>query len=112
DRVLRMAGHLFAHQLRKFDVVARYGGEEFVMCLPETTLAQARIVAERVREQVEGLRIPLRDGHLQVTVSIGAAAEEPANGDLQDVLRAADSALYAAKAGGRNRVRATEPATD
>jgi diguanylate cyclase (GGDEF)-like protein/PAS domain S-box-containing protein len=91
--------------MRPTDIVARYGGEEFALILRDTDQQGALIVAERIREGVESLRIP----HLAcdigiVTVSIGVAAQRPkAGSDASDLVEAADKALYVAKRGGRNR---------
>lgn len=94
--------------LRGIDTLNRYGGEEFVALLPETGLEQAFEVAERTRKALEAVRIPLAAGAPGapeiVTVSIGVACACPRAGDQPAALiEAADTALYRAKAEGRNR---------
>jgi diguanylate cyclase (GGDEF)-like protein len=102
DDVLRTVSTLFLRNLRKVDVVCRYGGEEFAVVLPATQGGSAAMVAEKLRRSVAsaqyaGVSFP-------VTVSIGVA-EFPANGITRDdIVRAADAALYLAKEAGRNRV--------
>lgn len=89
---------------RPADLAARYGGEEFQVVLPETDLAGARLLAERIRASVEALA-PLGEDNESVTVSIGIGLYQPGTqDDLASVLGAADEAAYRAKAKGRNRV--------
>ena len=87
-------------------LVGRYGGEEFVAVLPETDGAQALVVAERLRANVARHRLDLASGEeVRATISAGVAVF-PADATTMDtLLRIADTALYAAKAGGRNQVR-------
>lgn len=87
---------------RPADLAARYGGEEFQVVLPETDLAGAQLLAERIRASVEALA-PFADDAHSVTVSIGIGLSGTQH-DLAGVLGAADEALYRAKANGRNRV--------
>jgi diguanylate cyclase (GGDEF)-like protein/PAS domain S-box-containing protein len=90
---------------RQMDVAFRFGGEEFVVLLPETTGQEAMIPAERFRQRIADSRFPMPpDGRtVSVTVSVGIAGYR--DGDtLDDVIRHADLAMYAAKNGGRNRV--------
>jgi diguanylate cyclase (GGDEF)-like protein len=91
---------------RATDLVARYGGEEFVILLPETSLSGAVTLAERVRNCISNLALPHRDssaGH--VTASLGVVSGNFLKvSSIVDVLTEADIQLYAAKAGGRNRV--------
>lgn len=104
DIVIRQVAAVVAESVRPSDRVARYGGEEFVAVLRDITLARAAEVAERVRASVEEAGL-VHDGKpLPVTVSIGVAVVTPVDRDVQDVIERADLALYAAKAGGRNRV--------
>jgi diguanylate cyclase (GGDEF)-like protein len=102
DEVLRQVSSLFHQQLRKIDVVCRYGGEEFGILLTQTNARHAMSIAEKLRKMVEGWQFP--GVPRTVTISAGAAAF-PEQGTTRDQLvRAADSALYAAKQAGRNRV--------
>jgi diguanylate cyclase (GGDEF)-like protein len=102
DEVLRQVSSLFNQQLRKIDVVCRYGGEEFGILLTQTSAPHAMSVAEKLRKMVEGWQFP--GVPRTVTISAGAAAF-PEHGTTRDELvKAADAALYAAKQAGRNRV--------
>ncbi len=94
--------------LRASDIWCRYGGEEFVALLPNTTLEQAKAIAERLRASVETAVITPPSGTIRVTVSIGAAEGVSPRGHWTDVLATSDAALYEAKAQGRNRVVARE----
>ncbi len=111
DRVLRDLAHIATQSVRSIDLVGRYGGEEFIAVLPETDGAQALIVAERLRMSVGRHRLALSTGEVvRATISAGVAVF-PADATTMDtLLRFADTALYAAKAGGRNQVQ-YEPAS-
>jgi diguanylate cyclase (GGDEF)-like protein len=110
DRVLVRVASLLLQSLRcKDDFAARFGGEEFVVLLPGATREGAMIVAERIRKLVEmagSPALPEPGGHPRLsTVSCGVASCYPTEDDSQeDLLDAADKALYQAKAGGRNLV--------
>ena len=102
DEVLRGVAGILKQQLRKMDMVCRYGGEEFAIVVPETTGENALTVAEKLRRQIEGHPFP--GVPRPVTISCGVA-DYPAHGSSRDeVVAAADSALYTAKQQGRNRV--------
>src|SRR5437588_1910477 len=102
DEVLRQVSGAFGQQLRKVDVVCRYGGEEFAILVPQTSGGNAMEVAEKLRRMVEAYRFP--GVPVKVTISAGVA-EFPANGQTRDELvAAADAALYVSKERGRNRV--------
>lgn len=104
DAVLQAIAHEFTKELRQSDVLARYGGEEFVVMLPETSLAVAAHVCERLRARIEALEIELLpETHVSVTASFGLA-EFRGGDDARAMLRRADRALYRAKRGGRNCV--------
>ncbi len=101
DEALRQLTTAFAHHLRKMDVVCRYGGEEFAIIVPETSGEDAVLVAEKLRRVIETWIFP--GVARPITISIGVA-EYPQNGHTRDELvRAADAALYHAKQAGRNR---------
>ena len=111
DRVLQAVAERLETSLRQMDMVGRLGGEEFGVLLPGNTLADALAVAERLRGQVAAL--PVEVGHSTVSVTISLGVVQAAFGDTVDALLSlADSALYAAKNSGRNRVcsAALEPA--
>ncbi|MFJ4154837.1 diguanylate cyclase [Pseudomonas sp. NPDC089752] len=105
DHALREVAKAIERCIRRpADLAARYGGEEFQVILPETELAGARLLAERIRASVEDLA-PFADDAHSVTVSIGISVHVPGTQrDLTSLLGAADEALYRAKAKGRNRV--------
>ena len=90
---------------RPVDNVARYGGEEFVVILPNTDIGGARFVAENIRREVERLCINFEGIDISMTVSIGVGVCVPEDGvNEKRLIAAADSALYRAKQGGRNKV--------
>jgi diguanylate cyclase (GGDEF)-like protein len=102
DEVLRQVSSLFHQQLRKIDVVCRYGGEEFAILLTQITTHQAVAIAEKLRRLVASFQFP--GVPRTITISAGVAAF-PAHGKTRDeIVRAADSGLYAAKQAGRNRI--------
>ncbi len=102
DEVLRQVSSLFHQQLRKIDVVCRYGGEEFAILLTQTNAQHAMNIAEKLRKMVAGWQFP--GVPRTVTISAGAAAFPDHGMTRDDLVRAADAALYAAKQAGRNRV--------
>ncbi len=100
---------------RPADILVRYGGEEFIVLLPESDLAAAREIAERLRQAVEALALPHPTSPIgdRVTISLGVAAVQAHEGEFDQLLIAADAALYRAKKKGRNRVEASgAPAAD
>ncbi|HUH83306.1 MAG TPA: PleD family two-component system response regulator [Stellaceae bacterium] len=106
DAVLREVASRIARHVRSFDLVARYGGEEFVVVMPETQLAVAAMVAERLRTVVAAKPIALADGQgeINVTISIGIAVTRDGGDSAAAMLQRADKALYEAKGRGRNCV--------
>lgn len=109
DAVLRTFAQRIKQALRRSDVLCRLGGEEFVVVMPDTPLAIAERVGERLRAIVEAAPFPSDDGATQavrVTTSIGIA-ERGADANADAILRRADRALYRSKTEGRNRVSAT-----
>lgn len=107
DQVLAAVADRLQLNLRTHDLLGRLGGEEFAIALPDTRIEEALQIAERLREGVEALPHDALEPGLQVTVSLGVASLDPdRHGKLDDLLEAADRALYRAKAAGRNRVLA------
>lgn len=103
DHVLRTFAHAVQGGLRTTDLFGRYGGEEFVQILRHTTLTGAMAEAERLRERVGALDIPISRSIGPLTISIGVAQYNPGETIVQTFARA-DEALYKAKQRGRNRV--------
>jgi diguanylate cyclase (GGDEF)-like protein len=106
DEILKLFSTVVISSLRISDLSGRIGGEEFAALLP-CALEEGVIVAERVREAFEASNIVCEEGPVDTTVSIGVAGG-PAGTELEVLLAAADTALYQAKRGGRNRVEAAE----
>ncbi|MBF0494455.1 MAG: diguanylate cyclase [Candidatus Omnitrophica bacterium] len=104
DIVLIEVAKICRLNVRSVDIPARYGGEEFAFILPETDLAIAKSVAERIRQKVEAEEIPSKSGKLKVTISLGVSAYPQHGTDPKALIEAADKALYRAKEAGRNRV--------
>lgn len=101
DRVLKNVAQQLRSLIRKPMMPFRYGGEEFAVILPRTDEKNARVIAERLRQQLNSKPI----GRHHISVSIGLASQEGRRfADQQQLLNAADAALYAAKEAGRNRV--------
>ena len=104
DRVLARFATIAQGVTRAKDLVARLGGEEFGLVLPGTTIEEAKAICERLRAEFAGSAMVLEDGsHVWTTVSAGIAAIGPADARA-DVMRVADTALYAAKRAGRDRL--------
>jgi diguanylate cyclase (GGDEF)-like protein len=105
DAVIRQIGVILRNAARAGDVVARVGGDEFALLLPDTTAAGAYRLATRIREMVATQNfagVPERD---TITISVGLVADRLSDENAaHDLHSRADEALYAAKAGGRNRV--------
>jgi diguanylate cyclase (GGDEF)-like protein len=110
DTVLATLAATMRALLRDYDILGRFGGEEFTILLPHTSAAEAAQVAERLRRKISQLTITpdsaaAPDTQLHVTISIGMAAAAAARRDLNDLVAAADVALYRAKDQGRNQVQ-------
>jgi two-component system, cell cycle response regulator len=106
DDVLREFAMRVKKSIRGIDLACRYGGEEFVIVMPETDMAVAAIVAERIRRRIASEPFAIRAGAaaLDVTISIGLAALSGVEDTAAQILKRADQALYRAKRDGRNRV--------
>ena len=102
DEVLRQVSSIFHQQLRKIDVLCRYGGEEFAILLSQTNAVHALGVAEKLRKTVEAWQFP--GVPRPVTISAGTANYSEHGSSRDELVKAADAGLYAAKQAGRNRV--------
>ena len=101
DKVLEAIGKFFQKNIRDVDIIARYGGEEFILMLPEEDKEAAFCLAERLRERFAEIDL----GHLpKITISLGIAAYPLDGTEVEDLIKKADAAMYAAKQAGRNRV--------
>lgn len=105
DKVLKQVAVAAASQLRMIDVLARYGGDEFIILLPQTSALEAFPLAERIRESVAAERIASDKGVFGISTSIGIAEMRHTLDEetIENIIQRADKAMYAAKAGGRNR---------
>ena len=103
DRVLQEVTTMCKKQLRDMDKIGRVGGEEFTVFLPEANAETSRVVAERMRQAVESLRINIGQNILAVTASFGIAEAWERDKTLTDTIGRADKVLYFAKRAGRNR---------
>nr|WP_246344071.1 GGDEF domain-containing protein [Acidocella aromatica] len=99
DSALQSVARVLLSSLRPYDFLARYGGEEFAIILPSTDLADAIVVAERVRGLVAASEFP----HRKFTISVGVSRLDVDAG-TRALVQAADNGLYRAKASGRNKV--------
>jgi diguanylate cyclase (GGDEF)-like protein len=109
DAVLKRLGHLLSANSRGGDIACRFGGDEIVIVLPEASLENARRRAEQLRETARGLQLEHGGEALgSLTVSVGVAAFPDHGATSEALLRAADIALYRAKADGRDRVASAE----
>ena len=105
DAVLNGVSQLLIGELRATDVAGRYGGEELIVLLPQNSIEGAEVMAERWRQRVEATGFGIHDGReASVTVSGGIAGFEESFETPDDLVSAADSALYLAKQKGRNRI--------
>ena len=105
DQVLRCVVDVIQHRIRAQDIVGRYGGEEFLVVLTDTSAQGAQQLAEQLRAAVEATHCTYTCASISVTVSVGVFGGRLEPGDSWDqLIHAADLALYRAKQGGRNRV--------
>jgi len=101
DKVLETIGKFFQKNIRDVDIIARYGGEEFILMIPEADKEAAYCLAERLREKFSEIDL----GHLpKITISLGIAAYPLDGTEIDDLIKKADAAMYAAKQAGRNKV--------
>lgn len=110
DKVIIRVADALRAQCRRQDIFARYGGEEFVILMPNTYLNEAYTLAERIRQELENVVIPIdQQQSVSFTVSIGIAEVDAETPDLQAAINRADKALYKAKNNGRNQSQRFSP---
>lgn len=110
DIVLKTVAQETKKNLRNIDHIARYGGEEFILILTNSEKDQAIICAERIRRIVKKIRFPDMPDDFRITISVGVADYQPGE-TIQNTINRADTALYRAKANGRDRVEYEPPRT-
>ncbi|WP_137935984.1 diguanylate cyclase [Chitinivorax sp. B] len=103
DQIIRSLAWLLKQRLRKSDIIGRYGGEEFVIGLVGVDAEQARLVLDRIRGDFALIEHPYRDTRFNITFSAGVSAY-PGFDSVEELINAADEALYASKRAGRNRI--------
>jgi diguanylate cyclase (GGDEF)-like protein len=104
DEVLRQLGNVFRHSIRLVDTAYRYGGDEFLVLLPETDFAGAFVVAEKIRMGAEEIGLAAGGGDLLTSVSIGLVSCPEDGTSAEELMIAADRAMYQAKSLGKNQV--------
>ena len=109
DMVLQTVAGVLQETVRGHDSVARVGGDEFCVLLPDTDLAEAMTVAERLRTEVEEMAVRYRGETMRVRASLGVASSEQCGLAWESLMEHSDAALYEAKRGGRNCVMVAEP---
>jgi diguanylate cyclase (GGDEF)-like protein len=109
DTVLQQVCGVFVQQLRKTDVICRFGGDEFAVLLPETTAENSHGKAQKLRAAIAGLQLPGLARAISISIGLACCPDDGRTRD--DLLKAADDALYRAKEGGRNRVEIAQRTT-
>ena len=104
DQLLQSVAERCRSNIRPADIIGRYGGEEFTILLPETELAGAHLLAERLRAGIAGCQISVDGESVCATISLGVSSKTGDTPNLTALLRQADEAMYAAKRAGRNQV--------
>jgi diguanylate cyclase (GGDEF)-like protein len=100
DQVLKAISHRIRNTVRAYDILGRYGGEEFLIIMPDTSLEDARELAERIRTRVKEETV----NNATITLSLGVVCVEESDRSVDDIIRRADQNLYKAKKGGKDRV--------
>ncbi len=102
DYILRNLASVVKSNIRHMDMLIRYGGEEFLILAPESTNEEAFAIAERIRQEIEKTDFFYEEKNLRITISLGVASYRHALSP-EEFIKLADSALYLAKKGGRNK---------
>ncbi|SDT95792.1 GGDEF domain-containing protein [Halopseudomonas salegens] len=104
DQALKHVASIFLESLRHSDVVGRFGGEEFILLLPDTQMDQAKVVVERLREQLAGTPLGAESLSIPLTATFAITPVRVDDDTIEDIIRRADKGLYQGKREGRNRV--------
>lgn len=104
DISLKAFARVCSEEIRESDILGRLGGEEFGVTLPETSIKEATVLAERICKTVNALDIPIGNQTIKLTVSIGLVELSSVDGKIDELMRRADLAMYQAKSCGRNQV--------
>jgi diguanylate cyclase (GGDEF)-like protein len=104
DYVITEVALLLKENLRSIDILARYGGEEFAVIIPNTTIAKAEIVANKICKKIHEQKLFYDKENLDITVSIGVAVKHKSENKIMEIIKRADQALYQSKNNGRNQV--------
>jgi diguanylate cyclase (GGDEF)-like protein len=104
DKALAEVAEIIRSSIRDYDIAARYGGEEFALILPQTGIEEAAIIAERIRKNVEEHLFCTMYGLGYLTISIGISSYPHNVGSRESIIAAADTAMYASKQSGKNKV--------
>lgn len=104
NELIRVMSEAIRSNIRASDIAFRYAGDEFVVLMPETSAQEATVAAERIRAAIERRGLVVDGKMVSVTASVGVATFPDHATDAEDLVRKADLAMYAAKAGGKNRV--------
>jgi diguanylate cyclase (GGDEF)-like protein len=104
DEVLKQVAKIVLAEKRSEDLAARYGGEEIVVIMPETSKVDSLVLAERIRQKVEEMRIDFNGHNIRLTISGGLASFPENASDAEKLLKCADNALYRAKGSGKNNI--------
>ncbi|WP_407657874.1 GGDEF domain-containing protein [Marinobacter bohaiensis] len=105
DEVIRRTAQILKANLRHADLAGRYGGEEYAIVLPETPIDGAVVLCERIRRTIETTTVDVGSARIQCTISMGLASMTEDIDSAREWIERADTALYAAKTGGRNQIR-------
>jgi diguanylate cyclase (GGDEF)-like protein len=108
DLVIRQVSKRIGACIRQIDTAARYGGDEFAVILPNTSLPDAIVVAERMVKMVSQTPVMWDDHKIDLSISVGVGQYNPINASPGDITKATDQALYAAKQAGKNQVKVFE----
>ena len=105
DEALKVFGHTVKTRLREQDIFARAGGDEFRVLLPNTSLAGAVTLAEKIHKEVGSVQVVVRNGDFPLSMSCGVCCVREEDRDINDLVHRADIALYKAKNAGRNNIK-------